>query len=143
VETGIPMVLAPCGLDILSYGGRADMLEKTKDRPQYVQDSLRVQVRTIAEELRQAADVIAERLNRAKGEWTFLIPLKGWSSQDLEGRIIYDPVADAAFVARLKEKLTDPARVKEVDLHLYTSEFAQVAVDEFVRLYEGAKEAVA
>jgi CBS domain-containing protein len=30
VETGIPMVLAPCGLDILSYGGRADMLEKTR-----------------------------------------------------------------------------------------------------------------
>ncbi len=139
VETGIPMVLAPCGLDILSYGGRADMLEKTKDRPQYVQDSLRVQVRTSADELRQAAEVIAERLNRAKGEWTFLIPLKGWSSQDIEGRIIYDPVADAAFVTRLKEKLTAPDRVKEIDLHLYTAEFARVAVDEFVRLYAVAR----
>jgi uncharacterized protein (UPF0261 family) len=139
VETGIPMLLAPCGLDILSYGGRADMLEKTKDRPQYVQDSLRVQVRTSADELRQAAEVIAERLNRAKGEWTFLIPLKGWSSQDIEGRIIYDPVADAAFVTRLKEKLTAPGRVKEVDLHLYTVEFARVAVDEFVHLYAAAK----
>jgi uncharacterized protein (UPF0261 family) len=139
VETGIPMVLAPCGLDILSYGGRADMLEKTKDRPQYVQDSLRVQVRTTAEELRQAADVIAERLNSAKGPWTFLIPLKGWSSQDLEGRIIYDPIADAAFVARLKEKLSEPDRVKEVDLHLYTPEFARVAVDEFIRLHDKEK----
>ena len=139
VDTGIPMVLAPCGLDILSYGGRADMLEKTKDRVQYVQDALRVQVRTTAEELRQAADVIAERLNRARGPWTFLIPLKGWSSLDKEGRPIYDPVADAAFVARLKEKLDDPARVKEVDLHLYTPEFARVAVDEFVRLHEEAK----
>ena len=137
VESGIPMVLAPCGLDIISYGGRPDMLEKTRDRPQYVQDSLRVQVRTTAEELRQAADVIAGRLNQAKGEWTFLIPLKGWSSQDLEGRIIYDPIADAAFVSRLKEKLDQPERVKEVDLHLYTPEFARVAVDEFVRLYKG------
>lgn len=137
VETGIPMVLAPCGLDILSYGGRPDMLEKTRDRPQYVQDSLRVQVRTTAEELRQAADTIAERLNRAKGAWTFLIPLKGWSSQDKEGRIIYDPAADAAFVERLKEKLDKPERVKEVDLHLYTPEFARVAVDEFVQLYGG------
>ncbi|MCM2357870.1 MAG: Tm-1-like ATP-binding domain-containing protein [Geobacteraceae bacterium] len=143
VEAGIPMVLAPCGLDILSYGGRADMLEKTKDRPQYVQDSLRVQVRTTADELRQAADVIAERLNRAKGGWTFLIPLQGWSSQDKEGRIIYDPAADAAFVARLKEKLADPFHVKEVDLHLYTPEFARVAVDEFVRLYKGAPPALA
>jgi len=139
VETGIPMVLAPCGLDILSYGGRADMLEKTKDRVQYVQDALRVQVRTSADELRQAADVIAERLNRARGPWTFLIPLRGWSSLDREGRPIYDPAADAAFVARLKEKLADRSRLREVDLHLYTPEFARVAVDEFLRLFQAAK----
>jgi uncharacterized protein (UPF0261 family) len=135
VETGIPMVLAPCGLDILSYGGRADMLERTKDRVQYVQDALRVQVRTSADELRQAADVIAERLNRAVGPWTFLVPTLGWSSLDKAGRPIYDPAADAAFVARLKEKLAEPGRVREVELHLYTPEFARVAVDEFVRLY--------
>ncbi len=137
VDTGIPMVLAPCGLDMLSYGGRPDMLEKTRDRPQYVQDALRVQVRTTADELRQAADAIADRLNRAKGAWTFLIPLEGWSSLDKEGRLIYDPIADAAFVLRLKEKLDDPSRVKEVALHLYTPEFARLAVDEFVRLYQG------
>ncbi len=139
VETGIPMVLAPCGLDILSYGGRADMLEKTKDRVQYVQDALRVQVRTTANELRAAADVIAERLNRARGPWTFLVPRKGWSSLDREGRPIYDPEADAAFVARLKEKLAEPRRVKELDLHLYTPEFARAAVDEIVRLFEAAR----
>jgi uncharacterized protein (UPF0261 family) len=139
VETGIPMVLAPCGLDILSYGGRADMLEQTKDRVQVVQDSLRVQVRTTAGELRQAADVIAAALNRARGPWTFMVPLKGWSSLDREGRPIYDPVADAAFVARLKERLDTPGRVKEVDLHLYTPEFARAAVDEFVQLFESTR----
>lgn len=139
VETGIPMVLAPCGLDILSYGGRADMLEKTKDRVQYVQDALRVQVRTTADELRQAADVIAQRLNKAKGPWTFLVPLRGWSSLDKPGRPIYDPAADAAFVARLKQQLAAPERVKELDLHLYTPEFARAAVDQFVSLFEAAR----
>lgn len=138
VRGGIPMVLAPCGLDILSYGGRADMLEKMKDRPQVVQDALRVQVRTTADELRQAADVFSERLNQAKGPWTFLIPLQGWSSLDKPGRPIHDSEADAAFVARLKERLDDPGHVKEVDMHLYTTEFAQTAVDEFVRLFQGA-----
>jgi len=58
----------------------------------------------------------------------------------MEGRLIYDPVADAAFVKRLKEKLLEPNRLKEVDLHLYTAEFAQVAVDEFVRLYKKSKQ---
>ena len=141
VRTGIPMVLAPCGLDILSYGGRADMLALTKDRPQYVQDALRVQVRTTADELRHAADVIAERLNQAKGPWTFLLPLKGWSSLDKEGRPIYDPQADAAFAARLKQALREPDRLKEVDMHLYTPEFARAAVDEFARLFHAAKNA--
>jgi uncharacterized protein (UPF0261 family) len=134
-ETGIPTVLGPCGLDILSYGGRADMLEKTRDRPQVVQDALRVQVRTTADELRAAADVIAERLNAARGQWTFLVPLQGWSSLDRPGRPIFDPVADAAFVERLEQRLAQPQRLKKVDLHLYTPEFARVAVDEFVRLY--------
>jgi uncharacterized protein (UPF0261 family) len=136
---GIPTVLAPCGLDILSYGGRADMLEKTSGRVQYVQDALRVQVRTTADELRQAAGVIAERLNEAKGEWTFLVPTQGWSSLDKAGRPIHDPEADAEFVARLKASLKQPQRVKEVDLHLYTPEFARVAVDEFARLYQAAR----
>ena len=139
IETGIPMVLAPCGLDILSYGGRADMLEKTKDRVQVVQDALRVQVRSTADELRQAADVIAQRLNRARGPWTFLVPLQGWSSLDKPGRPIHDPAADASFVARLKQRLDEPGRVKEIDLHLYTPEFARAAVDEFVALFAQAQ----
>jgi len=52
---------------------------------------------------------------------------------------MHDPIADAAFVARLKQELVDPQRVKEVDLHLYTPEFARVAVDEFLRLFEAAR----
>jgi uncharacterized protein (UPF0261 family) len=141
VETGIPAVLAPCGLDILSYGGRADKLEQTRDRPQYVQDALRVQVRTTREELIQAADVIAARLNRARGPWTFLVPLEGWSSLDRKGRPIYDPVADAAFVARLRERVHEPGRVRDVPLHLYTPEFARVAVDALVALFPAAARA--
>ncbi len=139
VNSGIPMVLAPCGLDILSYGGRTDMLEKTRDRVQYVQDSLRVQVRTTSQELLQAADIIAERLNRAIGPWTFLIPLQGWSSLDKVGMPIYDPAAGAVFTARLKQQLSHRERVKEVDLHLYSEEFARVAVDEFLQLYRHAQ----
>ena len=68
-------------------------------------------------------------------------PRKGWSSLDKEGRPIYDPQADAAFVERLKERLDEPGRVKELDLHLYTPEFARAAVDEFVRLFAASQAA--
>ena len=136
VRRGIPMLLAPCGLDMLSYGGRADKLAATRTRPHYVQDALRVQVRSSADELQAAAEVIAGRLNQAQGPFTFLVPLKGWSSLDRQGQPNYDPVADAAFVHCLKEKIDNKAAIKVVDLHLYTTAFARVAVDEFVRLYE-------
>lgn len=132
------MVLAPCGLDFLSYGGRADKLEATRDRPRYVQDSFRTQVRTTAPELVQAADVIAERLNQAAGPFTFLVPRKGWSSLDREGGPFFDPQADAAFVARLRGSLTRGDAIKEVDLNLYTPEFARAAVAEFVALHAQA-----
>ena len=140
VRRGIPAVLAPCGLDFLSFGGRADRLEETRERARYVQDSFRVQVRTTAAELRQAADVISERLNQATGPFTFLIPLQGWSSINREGKPMFDPDADAAFVSRLREKLRNKEAVKEVELNLYSPEFAQVAVNELARLFATVKQ---
>ncbi len=138
-EMGIPQVLAPAGLDHLSYGSRPDKEELIKSRKHFLMDKMRIQVRTSAEELIQAADVIAERLNNAKGPFKFLIPLKGWSSIDMEGRPCYDPVADAAFVKQLKKKLNKKEAIEEVNLHLYTREFARKLADEFIKLYNEYK----
>ena len=133
VDAGIPMVLAPCGLDILSYGGRADMLEKTKDRVQYVQDALRVQVRTTADELRQAADVIAraaQRGARRRGPfWCRSRAGRRWTRRAGRSTTRWPTPPSSQ---RLKQRLDEPGRVKELDLHLYTPEFARAAVDEFV-----------
>jgi len=133
-DRGIPVVLGPAGLDMLSYGGQADRLAATRERPRYVQDALRIQVRTSAAELRQAADAIAQRLARAGGPVTFMVPMRGWSSLDGERRPLHDPAANAAFVARLKERLPAAVTVREVDLHLYTPEFAASAVGELLGL---------
>ena len=138
-EMGIPQVLAPSGLDHLSYGSRPDKEELIKSRKHCIMDKLRIQVRTTAEELVQAADVIAERLNSAKGPWVFLIPMKGWSSLDIEGGACYDPEADDAFVKEFKAKINNKDAVKEVDMHLYTPEFAKLVVDEFLKLYNEYK----
>jgi uncharacterized protein (UPF0261 family) len=130
VNRGIPAVLAPCGLDILSYGGRSVRRAQ--------QNALRVQVRATVDELILAAETIAERLNQAKGPFTFLIPLKGWSSLNREGRPMFNPAADTAFARRLREKIRNTAAIVEVDVNLDTREFARLAVDEFVRLFAAA-----
>jgi uncharacterized protein (UPF0261 family) len=134
-ETGIPQVVAPSGLDMLSVGGRPELLERYKTRAQAVIDKLRIEVRTSAEELREAARIVADRLNLAKGPCAVLIPLKGWSSLDREGANLYDPEANRAFVETLKKELNTDVPVVEVDLHLNTPEFGKEAVELFHKLY--------
>ncbi|MEJ2730397.1 MAG: Tm-1-like ATP-binding domain-containing protein [Deltaproteobacteria bacterium] len=138
-ETGIPQVVAPSGLDMLSVGGRPELLERYKTRAQAVIDKLRIEVRTSAEELQQVARIVAERLNCARGPCAVLIPLKGWSSLDREGAALYDPEANRAFVETLKEELNADVPVVEVDLHLNTPEFGKEAVELFHKLYTQKK----
>jgi uncharacterized protein (UPF0261 family) len=134
-DSGIPQVVAPSGLDMLSVGGRPELLERYRQRPQAVIDKLRIGVRTSAEEVQKMADIIADRLNSAKAPCAVLIPLKGWSSLDKEGRPLYDPDADRAFVEALKEKLNPDIPFKEVDLHLNTPEFGKEAVELFHQIF--------
>ncbi|MDT3698588.1 MAG: Tm-1-like ATP-binding domain-containing protein [Thermincola sp.] len=134
-EMGIPQVVAPAGLDILSMGGRKELTGIYKDRAQAPIDKLRTMVRTNAEELEEAADIVAARLNCAKAPCAVLIPLKGWTSLNQEGLALYDPKADRAFVEKLKSKLSADIPVKEVDLHQNTPEFAKEAVELFYELF--------
>ncbi len=139
-ESGIPQVVAPSGLDMLSVGGNATLLEKYKDRPQAVIDKLRIEVRTSAGEVAEMARIVADRLNRSQAPCAVLVPLKGWSSLDKEGRPLYDPEADRAFAESLKKQLRVGIPVEEVDLHLNTPEFGREAVELFDRLYKQMKE---
>jgi uncharacterized protein (UPF0261 family) len=134
-ETGIPQVVAPSGLDMLSVGGQPELLERYKERPQAVIDKLRIEVRTSAEELEKIAAIVADRLNSSKAPCAVLIPLKGWSSLDKEGRPLYSPEADQAFVKALKEKLNSNIPINEVDLHLNTPEFGKEAVELFHQIF--------
>lgn len=138
-ESGVPQVVAPSGLDMLSVGGRPELLERYKDRPQAVIDKLRIEVRTSAEELQQAANIVADRLNASKAPCAVLIPLKGWSSLDMEGAALYDPAANQSFVDTLKKQLNANVPVVEVDLHLNTPEFGKEAVELFHKVYNENK----
>ncbi len=134
---GVPAVLGPCGLDMLALGGRLERLQAAADRAQFVQDELRVQVRTTAQEVAAAADQIAQRLLSYRAPYVFLVPIGGWSSLDRLGGPLYDPTADAALARVLRERLPADA-VKEVDLPLYSEEFARLAVDELLARLEQA-----
>ena len=143
-KMGIPQLITPCGFDILSCGplergDRGDPLwvsKGIKNRKLFIPDAFRVQARTNAQELREIAREVAKKLNQSKGPVALLIPLKGWSSLDREGMPLYDPEADQAFLDELRIHLNKKISLVELDLHLNTREFAEEAVNQFIRLYK-------
>lgn len=144
---GLPMVVAPCGFDMISCGPlqRKDggdplwLSRKIAERKYYVHDSYRVQARTNAEEMKQLARVVAEKLNRSKGPIKFLVPLGGWSSLSVRGQALYDPDADRAFVEELPKLLKPEIKIEELELTLNSPEFAVAMVDSIDEMMKTAK----
>jgi uncharacterized protein (UPF0261 family) len=142
-KMGIPQLITPCGFDMLSCGplergDRGDPLwnsKNIKNRKLFIPDAFRVQARTNSQELREIAREVAKKLNQSKGPVVILIPLKGWSSLDKEGMPLYDPEADQAFLHELKSHLNPVISLIELNLHLNTREFAEEAVNQFMKLY--------
>jgi len=143
-EKGIPQLITPCGFDMLSCGplergDRGDPLwvsKGIKNRKLFIPDAFRVQARTTSQELREIAREVARKLNQSKGPVAVLIPLKGWSSLDKEGMPLYDPEADQALLDELRIRLNKKISLVELDLHLNTRQFAEEAVNQFIRLYK-------
>ncbi len=144
-KAGIPYVLAPCGFDILSAGPIArkdngDALwtsRKLGERKMFLQDAQRVQVRTSADEMRQVAGTVAERLNRHPNRKMvkFLVPTQGFSVLGVAGGPLHEPDTDAAFVAELRKQFNPEIEVIELDTHLNTPEFATAVVQAFRKVF--------
>ncbi len=134
---GIPQVITPCGFEMISCGPLArkdqgDPLWTTRklgERKMFFPDEFRLQVRTSAEEVKETARIVAEKLNRSKGPVKFLIPTQGWSTLSVEGADLYDPGIDKVFAPGLRKHLKPAIEVIELDTHLNSPEFARAAVD--------------
>lgn len=135
---GVPYILSPCGFDMLSCGpierkDKNDPLwtsRKLAERKLFVQDAMRVQARTTADEMATIARAVADKLNEHKNRQLvkFVIPTRGFSSLSVEGGQLYAPEIDRVFTDTLKECLSPEIEVIQVDTHINTPEFGQAVV---------------
>ena len=76
----------------------------------------------------------AEKMSRAKGPLKLVIPLKGWSSLDREGSVLYDPEEDQLFIEELKKHLKPGVvEFEEVDCNLEDMGTAEALVNSLDR----------
>ena len=129
-KMGMPQIIAPSGVNLGSP-------LKRKYKPEYESrkkldyDSSRTFLRLSKEEMIMVARVFVEKLNKAKGEVRFLIPLRGWSSLDRKGSPIYDPETDKIFTEELRKYLKPEIVIKEIDANIEDLGFAKAVISNF------------
>lgn len=141
-QRGIPQVIAPCGINITDCGPTRKNKEQYAFRERVLKiDDLRAATRFNSEELRIGAKVYAEKLNKSKGQVSILIPLRGWSSIDKEGSILYNPKDDMIFTEEFRRNLRPEIEIEEVDCNLEDPKFAFALVEKFEFLYKNSERA--
>ncbi len=124
---GIPQVVSVGALDMVNFGPKDDVPEKFRDRHLHVHNPQVTLMRTTADENAELGRILAEKVNRAEGPTTVVLPLGGVSMIDVEGEDFYDPEADGALFDAIRVGLDDDVELLELDLAINDEEFAETA----------------
>ena len=127
-RAGIPTVIAPGCVDMANFGARAEIPHNYQSRLLYEWNPNVTLLRTNIEENRAIGGMIARAANASSGPVAVLIPLRGVSQLDSPGGAFWDPEADEACFAAMKENLRADISVVEMNNNINDPAFAEKAV---------------
>ena len=133
-ETGVPQVVSLGALDMVNFGARESIPAKYADRKLYPHNPLVTLMRTTREENAELGQIIAAKLAKAKGPTVLMIPKKGVSAIDVEGKPFYDAEADEALFAALRKNITPNVTLVELDADINSDAFATEAAHRLLAL---------
>jgi uncharacterized protein (UPF0261 family) len=133
-ETGVPQVVSLGALDMVNFGARESIPAKYADRKLYPHNPLVTLMRTTREENAELGRIIAAKLAKAKGPTVLMIPKKGVSAIDVEGKPFYDAEADEALFTALRKTITPNVTLVELDADINSDAFATEAAHRLLAL---------
>ncbi len=133
-KLGLPQIVSTCSVNHMTPA-RSKYKPEYHERRKFDLDKLRTWIRLAPEELKEVAGVFADKLNKATGPVTVMIPLNGWSSADLPGNDTHDPAEDRLFTQVLREKLKPEVQIVEVNANLEDPEFAAAVVENALKIF--------
>ncbi len=129
----IPLVLSLGALDMVNFGAMETVSAQFRNRQLHVHNPQVTLMRTTADENRQIARFIAEKLNRSTAPLRVLVPEKGVSLIDVPGQPFYNPDADRALFDELAQQLhvTEARQLIRLPYDINAPEFSQALLDHF------------
>ncbi|MBW2208044.1 MAG: Tm-1-like ATP-binding domain-containing protein [Deltaproteobacteria bacterium] len=136
---GLPQVISTGCADIILYGPHEAMPDEIKKRKHYIHNPVHTHVKANYEEMLGLGRFIGSRLRDTKGWATVMVPGGGYSQQNIEGGVIWEPESDKGFVDGVAQEMDDTnekVTIKVLDMHINDPEFARALVDEMHRLIQ-------
>ncbi|MHB1425721.1 MAG: Tm-1-like ATP-binding domain-containing protein [Gemmataceae bacterium] len=136
---GVPQVISLGALDMVNFGPPQTVPEKFRARRFYQHNPQVTLMRTTPEENDELGKEIAHKASAAAGPTAVLVPLKGVSAMDAEGKAFWWPEADAALFQSLRNWMSPQVRLIELDLHINDPAFAETAARTLREMMNGEK----
>jgi uncharacterized protein (UPF0261 family) len=133
-EVGIPQVISVGALDMVNFGPPETVPEKYKDRRFYQHNPSVTLMRTTPEEMAKLGEEIARKASSATGPAAVILPLRGVSAIDTEGKPFWWPEADAALFGSIRTGMKGNAELIELDLHINDAAIAEACADKLLAL---------
>jgi uncharacterized protein (UPF0261 family) len=131
---GIPRLVVPGALDLITLGEPESIPEVYRSQPSVRHNPHITLVRLTAEQMTRVAEVMAGRLNQAKGPVIVAIPKGGYSFYNREGLHFRDVEADGLFVETLRSILKPAIPVIEIESHVNDPLFVEEILSIFEKL---------
>jgi uncharacterized protein (UPF0261 family) len=134
---GVPQVISVGALDMVNFGPPETVPEKFRARRFYQHNPTVTLMRTTPDENDALGKEIAHKASAARGPTAVLLPLRGVSALDAEGKAFWWPEADAALFQSLRNWMSPHVRLIELDLHINDPGFAEAAARTLLEMIKG------
>jgi uncharacterized protein (UPF0261 family) len=127
-RSGTPQLVAPGAADILDLAGWQPIPARFQDRPFHEHNRLIKSIGFNADERRDLAHAIADRLAGAKGPTHFFLPKGGIEEWDRPGEAAHDPEGLAAFTDEAERAMTGRVEMTVLDCHINDAAFCDAVL---------------
>lgn len=134
---GIPQVIVPGCLDFIVFGHKDEVPDQFQGRPTYYHNPEFTLVRLTRDEQLAAARFLIEKLNKAQGAVSVVVPLGGGSVMDKEGGAFWDVETNRLVREMLQNGLNESIHYQELAGHINDESFAEAVYQETVRVIKG------
>lgn len=135
---GVPQVVSVGATDMVNFGPPDTVPARFAGRTFYQHNPTVTLMRTTPEENARIGADIAGKLADAKGPAAILLPLRGVSAIDAEGKAFDDPAARAALFDAIRNRCGQ-APLIELDQHINDPAFARAAAEKLIELIRYAQ----